>query len=146
MRIDGARALVTGASSGIGAATVRRLARPLLVGRDEQALAALAGETGGSYLVADLREPDASERIADWAGDVDLLVCNAGIGWAGPLDGLSPAGIAELVTVNLTAHLSCWCPRSPAVSVSRTRRSTRRPRPACAPSRTVFAWRTRKSA
>jgi len=105
MRIDGARALVTGASSGIGAATVRRLARPLLVGRDEQALAALAGETGGSYLVADLREPDAPERIADWAGDVDLLVCNAGIGWAGPLDGLSPAGIAELVTVNLTAHL-----------------------------------------
>lgn len=102
MRLDDARALVTGASSGIGAATVRQLtlagARPLSVGRDERALS-------GEHLVADLRDPDAPRSIADWAGDVDLLVCNAGFGWAGPLDGLAPDAIAEMVTVNLTAHL-----------------------------------------
>ena len=110
MRLDGARALVTGASSGIGAATVRALARqgarPLLVGRDQQALAGLAAETGGRHLAMDLLRPDSAETIADWAGDVDLLVCNAGIGFAGPLDGLSPTGIADLVSVNLTSPLA----------------------------------------
>jgi short-subunit dehydrogenase len=100
------RALVTGASSGIGAATARRLTSPLLVGRDKAALADLAAETGGTYLAADLADADAPARIADWAGDVDLLVCNAGFGWAGPLDGMAPDAIAEMVTVNLTAHLT----------------------------------------
>ncbi|HEX4701075.1 MAG TPA: SDR family NAD(P)-dependent oxidoreductase [Pseudonocardiaceae bacterium] len=110
MKPDGARALVTGASSGIGAATARRLARlgaaVLLVGRDEQALGELATETGGRGLAMDLRRPSAPTEIADWAGDVDLLVCNAGVGWAGPLEKLPLSGIDELVTVNLTAHLS----------------------------------------
>lgn len=113
MKLDGARALVTGASSGIGAATVTRLAalgaRPLLVGRDERALDELAATSGGKRLAADLRQPGAVTEIADWAqaeaGGVDLLVCNAGIGWAGQLADLPLAGIDELVTVNLTAHM-----------------------------------------
>ncbi len=109
-KLVGARALVTGASSGIGAAAVRRLARlgakPLLVGRDEQALDDLATETGGDRLAVDLRTPNVATEIADWAGEVDLLVCNAGIGWAGPLDEQPLATIEELVTVNLTAHLT----------------------------------------
>jgi short-subunit dehydrogenase len=113
MKLDGARALVTGASSGIGAATVTRLARlgarPLLVGRDERALDELVATIGGERFTADLRQQGAATEIADWArstaGGVDLLVCNAGIGWAGQLEELPLAGIDELVTVNLTAHL-----------------------------------------
>jgi uncharacterized protein len=113
MKLDGARALITGASSGIGAATAVRMAklgaRPLLVGRDERALDELASSTGGDRLVADLRQQGSVRQIADWArdtaGGVDVLVCNAGIGWAGELTDLDLAGIDELVTVNLTAHL-----------------------------------------
>jgi short-subunit dehydrogenase len=105
MKLAGARALVTGASSGIGAATVTRLAAqgavPLPVGRNKAAL----DTTDGQALSVDLGRPGAAQEIADWAGRVDLLVCNAGVGWAGDLADQELAAIGELVTVNLTAHL-----------------------------------------
>ena len=109
MKLTGARALITGASSGIGSATARLLAgagaRPLLTGRDATALSALAQETGGTALPLELGEPDAAQRLADWAGDVDLLVCNAGLGWAGELDDMPMSTLDELVDVNLTVHM-----------------------------------------
>ncbi len=86
-------ALVTGASSGIGAATARRLAREpdaklVLVARREDRLNALADELGGATVVAvDLTDPDAGERVAQAVeaehGSLDLLVNNAGAAWRG---------------------------------------------------------------
>jgi uncharacterized protein len=90
-------ALVTGASSGIGEATARRLARGedgqppaqvVLVARREDRLRALAAELGGATVIAaDLVEPDAPQRIADVVerehGRLDLLVNNAGAAWGG---------------------------------------------------------------
>jgi short-subunit dehydrogenase len=87
-------ALVTGASSGIGAATVRRLAREpgarlVLVARREHELRALADELGGATVVAaDLTDPDAPARVAEvvereHGGRLDLLVNNAGGAWRG---------------------------------------------------------------
>jgi short-subunit dehydrogenase len=84
-------ALVTGASSGIGEATARRLARApgaqlILVARREQRLSALAAELDATTVIAaDLTEPDAPARIAAVVegehGRLDLLVNNAGAGW-----------------------------------------------------------------
>ncbi|GDY28687.1 SDR family NAD(P)-dependent oxidoreductase [Gandjariella thermophila] len=107
--LAGSTALVTGASSGIGAATAtllaRRGTRVLLTGRDEAALRRVADATGGNHLAADLGDDDAAARVAGWAGAVDVLVCNAGVGWAGPLVDMPTADLDRLVTVNVLAPL-----------------------------------------
>jgi uncharacterized protein len=87
-------ALVTGASSGIGAATARRLAREsgielVLVARRGELLADLAESLPcpATWLAADLTRPDAPELVrAHVEGhheSLDLLVNNAGAGWRG---------------------------------------------------------------
>ncbi|HLI38450.1 MAG TPA: SDR family NAD(P)-dependent oxidoreductase [Streptosporangiaceae bacterium] len=194
MGLSGATVLVTGGSSGIGAATARTLAaagaRVLVAGRNAARLRAVAAETGGLAIEADLAAPDgpallaraALSAAATWhgaslggqrdpaavaaalsrgdgngarragardrgasriaaavsdtvtadapsvtdalaggvpaapgpqpspaepppAGGIDILINNAGIGWAGPLAEMSAAKVAQLVAVNLTAPI-----------------------------------------
>ena len=109
MRLQGRTALITGASSGIGAATAAALAavgcRPVLVGRDEHRLAGIAERTGGSSMPADLTDPADLRRVSDAAQDVDLLVHSAGLGWAGELGSMPAEDVLELTAVNLTAPM-----------------------------------------
>jgi short-subunit dehydrogenase len=107
--LSGRRALVTGASSGIGAATAEALAGAgcelVLVGRDEQRLSAVAGRTRAEAVVADLTTAEGFARVVAAGGGVDLLVNNAGAGWAGDLDVMDPAQVGALVDLNLAVPL-----------------------------------------
>jgi NAD(P)-dependent dehydrogenase (short-subunit alcohol dehydrogenase family) len=115
-RLTGLRAAITGGSSGIGAATARELAargaRVAIAGRNAAALERVAADTNGSVVLGDLREPGCAQRIIDAAvddlGGLDVLVSNAGIGWAGPFASMSDLDIDAVLDVNLraAAHLA----------------------------------------
>ena len=119
--------MVTGASSGIGAAFARRLARDgfqlILVARRHDLLEQLAGELGGAEtLAADLTlEEDLARveaRIAS-TPELELLVNNAGFGtkgqlWETPLDGQERMHqLHVMATLRLTrAALAAMVPRA----------------------------------
>jgi len=88
-------AVVTGASSGIGAATARTLAAQgfhvVAVARREDRIQALASEIGGIAVVADVTDEAAVETLASKVDRVDVLVNNAG-----GARGLAPVADADL--------------------------------------------------
>ncbi|WNZ14383.1 SDR family NAD(P)-dependent oxidoreductase [Streptomyces sp. 11x1] len=106
-------ALVTGASSGIGAAVTRRLSAEgwclVLNGRDTARLQEIAKQSPASVFPADLTRPGAERRLTHFAlqhvDRVDLLVVGAGIGWAGDFSSMPRPAIEEVVEVDLLAPL-----------------------------------------
>jgi uncharacterized protein len=107
-------ALVTGASSGIGAATARRLARDpgtelVLVARRGERLAELAASLPcpATWLAVDLTQPDAPERVRAHLEQhhdrLDLLVNNAGAAWRGTFAESGWANVHRHMELNFDA-------------------------------------------
>src|ERR1700726_4892225 len=106
--LEGRIALLTGASSGLGPFIARRLHREgvrfILSARREAELGRLARElTGSRVITADLSRRGEAERLAAEAGDVDILIANAGVPATGRLAGLDVQTIDGALEVNLRA-------------------------------------------
>jgi uncharacterized protein len=110
VQIAGSTVLLTGATGGIGQAIARALhasgAKLILTGRRRDVLAPLVDELGARALAADLSERADLERLVDDAGDVDILLANAGIPAAGRLESFSLPEVDRTLDVNLRAPVA----------------------------------------
>ena len=109
--------LITGASSGIGAAFARKLAgrgrNLFLVARSEDKLIALCNELGrhtsirAQYMALDLLEPDAAMRLFEETQkrdlEIDMLINNAGVGSMGDFTKLDLNRELEVIRLNVNA-------------------------------------------
>jgi uncharacterized protein len=109
VNVSGRTVLLTGATGGLGQAIARRLhgagAQLVLTGRRADVLEPLAAETGARALAVDLADPEAVTRLASDAGDVEILVANAGLPASGRLESFSVEEIDRALGVNLRAPI-----------------------------------------
>ena len=109
MDLDGRRALVTGASGGLGQAIARALASRgaslVLSGRRIDVLEPLARGTGAQVVAADLADRSAMGVLIEQAGAVDVLVANAGLPASGRLEEYTEEQIDRALDVNLRAPI-----------------------------------------
>jgi NAD(P)-dependent dehydrogenase (short-subunit alcohol dehydrogenase family) len=118
--LSGRRCLITGAGSGIGAATARRLceqgAAVAVSGRNGEAVTQLARELSSDGfsahpLVLDVTDDaavaDAVAESARLLGGLDTLVANAGIVTGGHIDGVDPEVFRQTLEVNVVGVFLC---------------------------------------
>ena len=108
MNLSGKTVLLTGATGGLGRAIATALAgrgaKLVLSSRKQEELVELAGSLDGDRhrtIVSDLAEDGAALRLLAEAGDLDVLVANAGLPASGPLEGFSQDEVGRALRVNL---------------------------------------------
>jgi 3-oxoacyl-[acyl-carrier protein] reductase len=106
--LDGKRALVTGASKGIGRAIARELAgagATVVVGyrSGQDEAERLASEIDGEAVQADVSSPEDAKRLVEEAGDIDVLVNNAGLTRDGLLARMSDDDWRTVLDTNLSS-------------------------------------------
>jgi len=106
------RALVTGASRGIGAACARALHRDgYFVGinylQSKEKAQRLAEEIGGVALACDVADPAAVRAMFDQFGGADVLVCNAGVAMSGLVTDGDDTSWRRVLDVNLAGAIAC---------------------------------------
>jgi NADP-dependent 3-hydroxy acid dehydrogenase YdfG len=117
-------AVVTGASSGIGAATARRLAsdgyRVVLAARRSDRIKALAGEVGGDAITTDVTDADSVAALATAVGPrLDVLVNNAGGAYGlGPVSGADADEWRRMYDVNVLGVMQVTRALLPALIAS----------------------------
>lgn len=125
MDLTDAVAVVTGASSGIGEATARRLAaegcQVALVARREERLNNIAAEIDTETLVLptdvsdEERVVEMVEQVRDEFGGIDILVNNAGIARGGPVEEAPLAELRRTIRVNLEGVMNVTHAALPAI-------------------------------
>jgi NAD(P)-dependent dehydrogenase (short-subunit alcohol dehydrogenase family) len=104
-RLDGRKVVVTGSTQGLGAAIARRCAAlgasVVVTGRDRERGEAVAEELEGTFVAADLADPEACRSII--TGRIDGLVNAAGLSSRGTLDGTSVELWDRLFAINARA-------------------------------------------
>jgi 3-oxoacyl-[acyl-carrier protein] reductase len=113
LELIGKRALVTGASRGLGYATAKALAaegvRVALNSRGKEKLRAAAEGLGGVAIPADITEPGAAERVVAQAveslGGLDILITNAGGPPAGGFESVDEAAWTKAIELSLMSHV-----------------------------------------
>ena len=104
--------LITGGSRGIGAAAVELFAARgdavfFLYEKEHQSAQAVAKKTGATPIQCDVADRQAVRNAFDQIGDVDILICNAGICWSGLMSMMPETDWDRLFDVNVKGIYHC---------------------------------------
>ena len=104
--------VITGGSRGIGAAAVERFAAQghrvyFLYEKNHEAAQAVAEKTGATAICCDVADGKAVKAAFAQIGDVDVLICNAGVMWFGLMSMMDEDAWDRIFNVNVKGIYNC---------------------------------------